>query len=74
MIGALAAGVFYVAMIYVFVRPGSRGAESIQAFGDMTSSLIRTATDIANEPQTEDTGFTGETADGNIDITQEMDG
>lgn len=73
MIGALAAGVFYVALIYVLVRPGSRGAESIQSFGDMMGSLIRTATDIANEPQTE-AGFTGETADGNLDITQEMDG
>ena len=73
MVGAMFAGVFYVALLYVLVRPGSRGAESIRAFGDMTSALIRTATDIANEPQTEQ-GFTGETADGNLDITQETDG
>lgn len=69
MVGALFAGVFYVALIYVLVRPGSRGAESIRAFGDMTSKLISMATDIANEPQTESAGFDGETADGNLDIT-----
>ena len=73
MIGALAAGVFYVALIYVLVRPGSRGAESIQSFGDMMGTLIRTATDIANEPQTE-AGFNGVTADGNIDITEDIGG
>lgn len=69
MAGALAAGVFYVALIYVLVRPGSRGAESIQSFGDMMGKLISTATDIANEPRQESAGFDGETVDGNLDIT-----
>lgn len=69
MAGALMAGVFYVALIYVLVRPGSRGAESISAFGDMMGKLISTATDIANEPREESTGFDGETVDGNLDIT-----
>jgi hypothetical protein len=70
-IGVLSAGVFYVALIYVLVRPGSRGADAIQNFGDMMGKLIQTATDIANEPREESTEFDGETVDGNIDVTDQ---
>ena len=72
MISSIVAGVFYVALIFVLVRPGSRGAQSIESFGDLMGKLIGTVTEIAQDTGDEEsTGFDGVSEDGNIDITED---
>lgn len=71
MVTDVAAGAFIVALIYVLVRPGSRASAMIAGFGDMVAGMISVVTEGTNPgAETESAGFTGETADGNIDITE----
>ncbi len=37
---------FFVAIIYVLVRPRSKGAETVELFSKAAVALVRTATDI----------------------------
>lgn len=69
MIADIAAGTFFIALIYVLVRPGARAAEMVTGFGEMISDLVGVVTEIANEGPTEQ-GFTGVTESGNVDITE----
>lgn len=40
---------FVVLMVYILVRPRSKAADLVQAFFDMTISLVRSATDLTRE-------------------------
>lgn len=40
---------FIVAIIYVLVRPRSKAAELVDAFGRMLVAMVRSATDLAGE-------------------------
>lgn len=71
MLTDVAAGAFLVALLYVLVRPGSRASAMIAGFGEMVAGMVSVVTEGSNPgAQTESTGFDGETADGNIDITE----
>lgn len=73
MVADALAGTFFIALVYVLVRPGARAVEMIDSFGNMLSSLVGVVTEIANEgPQTEQ-GFDGVTESGNVDITEQGD-
>lgn len=45
-IGDVLAGVFVVALVYVLVRPRSKGAEAVKLLGDVLTSLVRTVTNM----------------------------
>jgi hypothetical protein len=46
-IAELMAGVFIVAVIYILVRPSSKGTAFVTAFGSFMSAIIGQATDLA---------------------------
>ena len=52
MITDVVAGLFFVAVIYILVRPNSKGADFVSAFGDFMSSIIGEATDLASSGNT----------------------
>lgn len=70
MLADVAAGTFFIALVYVLVRPGARAVEMIDQFGTMLSALVSTVTETAVDEQTESEGFTGVTESGNVDITE----
>lgn len=44
--GDFVAGVFFVALIYVLVRPNSAATAAVKLFSDAMVSLVRTVTDM----------------------------
>ena len=44
----LIAGLFLVAIVYVLVRPQSKGADLIQAAGDALTAIVSNAADLAS--------------------------
>jgi hypothetical protein len=46
-VGDVLAAVFVLAIVYVLVRPQSKGGELVTAFGDVMTALVSNATDIA---------------------------
>lgn len=41
------AGVFLVALLFVLVRPGSKGADLVTGFGNAMQAIVAAATDLA---------------------------
>lgn len=48
MVADLLAGLFVVTVIYVLVRPQSKGIDLITAFSGALTAIVRQATDLAN--------------------------
>ena len=73
MIGDLFAGFFFIAIVYLLVKPGAGGAQAVAAFGATMSALIQGAVNPGSgrEESTEDDGTS---VDGNVDITNEQFG
>jgi hypothetical protein len=46
MVADFATGVFLLAILYVLVRPGSKGAEMINGFGAAMKGIVTAATDL----------------------------
>jgi hypothetical protein len=46
--GEFIVGVFILAIVYVLVRPRSKGVELVTAFGAMVTAITSAATDLAN--------------------------
>lgn len=44
--GDVAAGVFFLAAIYVLVRPSSKGADLVKGFTDAAVAIVKTATSL----------------------------
>lgn len=63
MISDVAAGAFLVAVIYLLVRPGSKGTGFVQAFGLAFAAMVSQVTDIAGAASDD----RGESADDNTD-------
>ena len=40
------AALFFLAVVYVLVRPRSKAAETVKFFGDAMVSIVRAATDL----------------------------
>lgn len=40
------AAIFLCAVLYVLVRPGSRGADLVSGLGDMATAIVASATDM----------------------------
>ena len=55
MFGEVVAGLFLITVVYLLVKPGSKGTTFVSAFGDAMSAIISQATDWAN-PAADDTG------------------
>ena len=47
MVMDLITGVFYVAILYILVRPQSQAGSFLTAFGDLMTAVIKNATDLA---------------------------
>ena len=46
--GEFVVAMFVVAIVYVLVRPRSRGTQLVAAFGAMATAIVSAATDTAN--------------------------
>jgi ABC-type sulfate transport system permease component len=47
MVADLLAGVFFIAVVYVLVRPRSKGADLVNGFGQTLTAIVSSATDLA---------------------------
>lgn len=47
-IGDVAVAVFVIAIVYVLVRPRSKGVALVTGFGSMVTAIVNAATDLAN--------------------------
>ena len=52
----LVAGLFLVAVLYVLVRPQSKGVDLIQAFTKAMTAIVAQATDLAASPSSNSGG------------------
>lgn len=44
------AGIFVLAVVYVLVRPSSKGADLVTGFGSAVTAIVSAATDLAHKP------------------------
>lgn len=44
------AAIFFLAVVYVLVRPSSKGADLVTGFGGAVTAIVAAATDLASKP------------------------
>jgi hypothetical protein len=49
MIADLLAGLFFLAIVYVLVRPSSKAGELVTAFGSAMTAIVTQAADLATK-------------------------